>query len=263
MRVRIPLPVPMLGWRNSRRGTLKTSWSLTVRVQVPPPVPDNGRAAEFGEPCWFAKPEGTQVSSGFDSHLFRQTYLYNFIMPYSDPNKRRMHNRSYYLSHKRESRLRSRKWLEKNRQKRNAYQRSYYRSHKNEAYLRSRMWCLKNRQRKNTTLSKWRNRNPLRQLIAYAKYRAKRLRVPFNITISDLVMPKTCPVFGYRLKYGARSFAKHQPAQHSPSLDRIDPAKGYVKGNVIIVSWRANALKKDATIKELTALAKFYGRFKR
>jgi hypothetical protein len=38
----------------------------------------------------------------------------------------------------------------------------------------------------------------------------------------------------------------------SPSLDRIDPSKGYVKGNVRVISARANLLKNDATVGELT-----------
>jgi hypothetical protein len=41
-------------------------------------------------------------------------------------------------------------------------------------------------------------------------------------------------------------------------LDRVDNTKGYVKGNVIVVSRRANVLKKDATLNELRQLADYY-----
>ena len=41
-----------------------------------------------------------------------------------------------------------------------------------------------------------------------------------------------------------------------PSLDRIDGAKGYVKGNVRVISHRANMLKNDATIEELELVLK-------
>jgi len=47
---------------------------------------------------------------------------------------------------------------------------------------------------------------------------------------------------------------------NSPSLDRIDNSKGYVKGNVIVVSWRYNSLKKDGTPAELVAVALFAAR---
>jgi len=43
-----------------------------------------------------------------------------------------------------------------------------------------------------------------------------------------------------------------------PSPDRIDPDRGYIKGNVIIVSWRANWLKSNATLDELQRMAEFY-----
>jgi hypothetical protein len=43
----------------------------------------------------------------------------------------------------------------------------------------------------------------------------------------------------------------------SPSLDRIDNSKGYVKGNVAVISFRANTLKNNATADELRAIANF------
>jgi len=48
--------------------------------------------------------------------------------------------------------------------------------------------------------------------------------------------------------------------RNSPTLDRIDNRKGYVKGNVIVVSWRYNSLKKDAPPEELGAVALFAAR---
>ena len=44
----------------------------------------------------------------------------------------------------------------------------------------------------------------------------------------------------------------------TPSIDRIDPKKGYVKDNIIVVSMRANRIKSDATVDEIWKVADFY-----
>lgn len=71
----------------------------------------------------------------------------------------------------------------------------------------------------------------------------------FDIDASDIVIPEFCPVLGIKLNPRNRGVGYHPD---SPSVDRIDNDKGYVKGNVRIISARANLLKNDATIEELT-----------
>lgn len=66
-------------------------------------------------------------------------------------------------------------------------------------------------------------------------------------------MPKYCPVLGMFLTVG-----EGKPGPASPTLDRIVPSKGYVRGNVIVVSMRANMIKTDATPAELRRVARFY-----
>ena len=47
-------------------------------------------------------------------------------------------------------------------------------------------------------------------------------------------------------------------ADYSPSFDRIYPKKGYIKGNIVIVSNKANRIKTDATVDEIRKVADFY-----
>lgn len=151
--------------------------------------------------------------------------------------------------------------LYKDKNKVRALQRAYYCRNREAENTRHNEWRASNRATVNSTQLAWRTSSPLRQLLYYAKSRARRLGVPFDITVDDLSMPEVCPVLGIPIHYGARGRGRNQAAADSPSLDRIVPSLGYVKGNVIVVSWRANALKKDATVRELRALADFYGQY--
>lgn len=77
--------------------------------------------------------------------------------------------------------------------------------------------------------------------------------VPFTITKEDIVIPTHCPILGIPLFRGPRG-----GGENSPSLDKVRPELGYVPGNVIVISNRANRLKADATIEELRDIASFY-----
>lgn len=74
----------------------------------------------------------------------------------------------------------------------------------------------------------------------------------FTIEFSDLTFPTHCPALGIELDYFANA-----RAENSPSFDRLNPSKGYVKGNVTIISWRANRIKNDGTAEEHQKIADF------
>jgi hypothetical protein len=82
-----------------------------------------------------------------------------------------------------------------------------------------------------------------------AKSSSKKRHLPFNIEPKDIVIPKICPLLGVPLQVGKK---KHCP--NSPSLDKIIPSQGYVKGNIQVVSYRANVIKQDASLQELQTL---------
>jgi hypothetical protein len=85
-----------------------------------------------------------------------------------------------------------------------------------------------------------------------AKRRARMAGVPFTITEADLVIPTHCPALGLPLAHGE---GKIDGA--SPSLDRIRPELGYVKGNVVVISERANRIKTDAASAEILAVGRW------
>jgi predicted RNA-binding Zn-ribbon protein involved in translation (DUF1610 family) len=80
-----------------------------------------------------------------------------------------------------------------------------------------------------------------------ARSRARKKGQEFNITLADIVIPELCPVFGVKLAYGDLDW--------TPSIDRIDASRGYVKGNIAIISNKANRLKNNATAEELRTVA--------
>lgn len=83
-------------------------------------------------------------------------------------------------------------------------------------------------------------------MLMAAKARATDAEIPFDLTIDDIVIPLYCPALGIKLFIGERG-----SRENSPSLDRIDPKLGYVKGNVIVISWRANRIKSNASYDEI------------
>jgi len=94
--------------------------------------------------------------------------------------------------------------------------------------------------------------DPVRYLLHSARYRAKKAGTEFTITFEDLEIPEVCPVFGIPLRYtpGSRT-------ANSYSIDRRDNSKGYVKGNVRVISWKANMYKGDLTIEEVESLLRY------
>lgn len=100
-------------------------------------------------------------------------------------------------------------------------------------------------------------KNPATLAFTNLKSRAKRQNIPMELTKEDIkkAFPNDmiCPVLGIKMEVG-----KKNKNVNSPSIDRIIPEKGYVPGNVIIVSMKANLIKSFATPDEIFKVGKFY-----
>lgn len=99
-------------------------------------------------------------------------------------------------------------------------------------------------------------RGHIATLLSRARRRAHSAGLAFDLDIDYLIaLPSdTCPVFGTALAWCAGSKVR---ADDSPSLDKINPALGYVVGNVAWVSWRANRIKNDGTALEHEQIAQW------
>lgn len=94
----------------------------------------------------------------------------------------------------------------------------------------------------------------LMQTLRRCKADTIKTRREFTITLDDLwPFPDYCPIFGYKLIYKKSKDRGHRPKELA-SIDRIDANKGYVPGNVQIISWEANRLKGAMTLPQLIDL---------
>jgi hypothetical protein len=107
--------------------------------------------------------------------------------------------------------------------------------------------------------------NPIPQMLSNAKIRAKQKGVNFNLTTKYLkkIFPKDnkCPITGLNFQFGYKNKEKINK-NNSPSLDRIIPSKGYVEGNVIVISDLMNRMKQDSTYEDIEKLYNFYKKLK-
>lgn len=90
-------------------------------------------------------------------------------------------------------------------------------------------------------------RNPARTIWIEARGRARRAQLPFDIDPEDCQIPEFCPVLGIKLT----PKGKGTHSDSTPTLDKVDPNKGYTKGNVNIISWKANRIKSNCSDPEV------------
>ena len=97
---------------------------------------------------------------------------------------------------------------------------------------------------------KIRAERPLQSRFYEAKHRANKSGLEFSMIMSDLHQVDICPYLGVPLNY----FNKFD--DYTATIDRIDSTKGYVSGNVEIISHRANRIKNDGTWQEHALISK-------
>lgn len=144
-------------------------------------------------------------------------------------------NKEWAAAHREEASQISRRWYLENKDKHLERSRKYNEEHKEERAG----WAkgLQKRMQENT---------PERYIVGRLKARNRKGKC--NLTAEDIIIPAMCPLLGIPLQ-----FATGHPKLNSPSVDCIDPTKGYVKGNVWVISKMANTMKSCASKSELRA----------
>lgn len=104
----------------------------------------------------------------------------------------------------------------------------------------------------NKVSQSWNANNKDVLILKRLKERATKKGLNFDLTVEDIKVPEKCPVFGFDLQRNPKV-----PQFNSPSVDRIDPNKGYTKDNIQILSRLANAMKQNATPEELLQFAEW------
>lgn len=93
------------------------------------------------------------------------------------------------------------------------------------------------------------------KLLYNARQRANKDGKECTIKRDDIILSELCPILGIPLisrEGKGRVLGKENP--NSPELDRIDNSKGYVAGNICVISSKANVQKKDGNLKEFMAI---------
>lgn len=140
-------------------------------------------------------------------------------------------------------------WRADNADHRRVYRNEYRAEHLDEERARRRKYQPRDTERQRRK----RAEDPIRFMVYAAKARAKQQDVAFDLSPQDLTIPNVCPVLGILLE---RNNTRQNDG--SPTIDRIIPRNGYVRGNVIVVSAKANRIKNNATVEEIQQVADFY-----
>lgn len=91
------------------------------------------------------------------------------------------------------------------------------------------------------------------QMLVMARHRARTKGIAFALSANDISIPTHCPVLGVPI-----AFSTVADRHNSPSLDRIKPELGYVPGNVLVVSWLANDIRRNFAPADIITVGQFY-----
>jgi len=158
-------------------------------------------------------------------------------------------------------------WYQKNKerileQRKQEYQQSpekfkeksidnYYSNHQENLDKRKRTRVRDKEKLSAAAKTRWRSMSTEEKILKRVKERVRTQNLPFNLELSDIIIPKYCPIFNIPL------FTSDKVGPNTPSIDRVLNNLGYVKGNIRIISMKANSMKGAMTIDECETLLRY------
>lgn len=167
--------------------------------------------------------------------------------------KKQKYNKQYYQKHQEHICEIKKLWDQMHTEQLILYRKQRYQKNKKQMNAHTKRWYKENPKKAEIQYYNRKINNPEKYILVKARASAKKRNLLFSITLKDIYIPKYCPVLGIKLR-----FTKKGCHDYTPSIDRINNSKGYVPGNVEIISYRANTLKNNATNDEIKKLYKYY-----
>lgn len=130
-----------------------------------------------------------------------------------------------------------------------AFKKRYRANNKAKIKKYEREYLIKNRDKINSQKRKTYRRDVRQTMFNLAKGRAKRLGIIFKIKVEDIKIPKICPILKIPL---IQNIGKAWV--NSPTLDRVNNKRGYIKGNIRVICQKANRCKSDLKITQVKRL---------
>jgi hypothetical protein len=130
------------------------------------------------------------------------------------------------------------------KEKKRLYDIEYRKKNEEKISTKNRKWYESTRKAKFTE-------DPQHYLWYVARTRSRQKSTEFTITKEDVIIPEICPILDIPLTKGDGYLP------NSMSLDRVDNTKGYIPGNVRVISRKANLMKSSLTLDVLEKLIKY------
>lgn len=121
------------------------------------------------------------------------------------------------------------------RAKNPGHDKAYYAANRDAIRAKQRAYIAANSEKHKARSKKGYVDNQAKRLLGHARFRAQKAGVPFNLTLDDISLV-ACEMTGFPFECGSDG-----RSPYSPSIDRIEPELGYVKGNTRMVLWCLNA----------------------